>query len=68
MTKCPSCGSTAQVKVVSEEVLCDIKREFIQVRRHYTCGCSACFYGTVTYQVCDNGYEEIKGYDTNENI
>lgn len=58
MTKCPHCGSTAQVKILDIDFDLDEDR-FVYVRRHYKCDCGTYFRGTVTY---------IKLYDSDEMI
>lgn len=58
MTKCPNCGSTAQVKILDIDF--DLEEdEFVCVRRYYKCGCGTYFRGTVTYAKCYNGVEMI---------
>lgn len=56
MTKCPHCGSTAQVKVLDIDF--DLEEdEFVYVRRYYKCGCGTYFRGTICYT--RDGYEII---------
>ena len=57
MVRCPYCGSTAQVKVVSTEYNED--GWDIEVVRTYKCGCSQMFTGT-SYFHCPEAYEIIE--------
>ena len=58
MTKCPRCGSTAQVKFLDIDFVLE-EDEFVYVRRYYKCGCGTYFRGTVAYAKCYGGYEMI---------
>lgn len=57
MTKCPNCGSTAQVKQISAHYYEDSWE--ITVIRDYTCGCGASFTGTSVFR-CEEQYEIIE--------
>ena len=57
MIRCPWCGSTAQVKVVSTEYNED--GWDIEVVRTYKCGCGQMFTGT-SYFHCPEAYEIIE--------
>lgn len=58
MTRCPHCGSTAQVKILDVDF--DLEEdEMVYVRRHYKCDCGTYFRGTVVYAECYGGYEMI---------
>lgn len=57
MTKCPNCGSTAQVKLLSTKY--KEEEQTIEVRRTYICGCGETFVGT-SYYNCQEAYEIIE--------
>ena len=57
MVRCPWCGSTAQVEVVSTEY---IENGWdIEVVRTYRCGCGQMFTGT-SYYTCPDAYEVVE--------
>lgn len=57
MTKCPHCGSTAQVREWDNDIFTESMYEVIVVRR-YRCDCGYCFTGTTAYRI--DGEEEIE--------
>lgn len=57
MTKCPRCGSTAQVREWDTNYYEDSADE-ITVVREYHCGCGCYFTGTTAYRI--DGEEEIE--------
>ena len=57
MTKCPHCGSTAQVEERETDYYEDSADEITVVRR-YRCGCGCYFTGTTVYRI--DGEEEIE--------
>lgn len=57
MTRCPHCGSTAQVREQDADYHTESLYEIIIVRR-YRCGCGCYFTGTTAYRM--DGYEEIE--------
>lgn len=59
MTKCPHCGSTAEVKILDVNI--DLEEdEKVYIRRYYKCyDCGTYFRGTVMYAECYGGYEMI---------
>ena len=57
MTKCPRCGSTAQVRELDTEYFEDSPNEILAVRS-YRCGCGCYFTGTTAYLI--DGEEEIE--------
>mgnify|MGYP003296144769 CR=1 FL=1 len=59
MVKCPTCGSSAQPKLVATEYNED--GWTIEVVRHYTCGCGATFTGK-SYYHCQEAYEIVEPY------
>ena len=60
MIKCPNCGSTAQVKLLSIRANGD---EFLVVKREYGCGCGSTFK---TVQYYDAQSREVI-YETKDN-
>lgn len=57
MTRCPNCGSTAQLKVITTEFIED--GWIIEVIRIYKCGCGQRFSST-SYYTCEDNYEYIE--------
>ena len=57
MTKCPNCGSSAQVRVTDTEYIEDGWE--IEVVRTYKCGCGCGFTGT-SYYHCQECYEIVE--------
>ena len=57
MTKCPHCGSTAQVREWETNYYEDSVDEITVVRR-YRCGCGCYFTGTTAYRI--DGEEKIE--------
>lgn len=59
MTKCPHCGSTAQVKMIQETVTNRRDDGGIVLLTKYKCGCGTYFKTTIAYlQVSDDNVEE----------
>lgn len=58
MTKCPHCGSTAQIKILNVDFELD-GDEYVYIHRYYKCGCGTYFRGTVTYIKYHDGGEII---------
>ena len=57
MTRCPNCGSSAQIRVTDTEY--DEDGWDIEVVRTYKCGCGCAFTGTSCFH-CSDGYEIIE--------
>ena len=57
MTRCPNCGSSAQLKVTETEYNEDGWE--IEVVRTYKCGCGCGFTGT-SYYHCQECYEIVE--------
>lgn len=57
MTKCPHCGSTAQVREWDADYFTESQYEIVVVRK-YHCGCGCDFTGTTVYRI--DGEEEIE--------
>ena len=57
MTKCPHCGSTAQVRLWDEDYSHEREYEIFLIRK-YECGCGAHFEGVTVF--CQHGDEEIE--------
>ena len=59
MVRCPNCGSTAQLKLLSTEYNED--GWDIEVVRYYICGCGETSIGR-SYYKCEYGHEFITHY------
>lgn len=57
MTRCPNCGSSAQLKVIETEYFENGWE--IEVVRTYKCGCGQMFTGT-SYYICKDCYEIVE--------
>ena len=57
MIKCPNCGSSAQVKILTTQYMED--GWTIEVKRIYICGCGETFIGE-SYYHCQEAYEIIE--------
>ena len=57
MTRCPNCGSSAQLKVIAIEYNED--GWDLEVVRTYKCGCGQVFTGTIHY-TCRECYEIVE--------
>lgn len=57
MTRCPNCGSSAQVRVTDTEYIENGWE--IEVIHTYKCGCGCVFIGTACYQ-CQECYEIVE--------
>ena len=56
MTKCPRCGSTAQVKMLDGDFSLESDNELVYLR-DYKCGCGTYFRTSVTYTTWED--EEV---------
>lgn len=49
MTKCPRCGSTAQVKILNKEYVKSWDNSQVNLVTHCQCGCGIKFQHTIIY-------------------
>lgn len=57
MTRCPNCGSSAQLKILATDYIED--GWTIEAIHYYICGCGQTFTGT-SYHHCQECYEVVK--------